>query len=84
MKINKIIALVLLSIVLVACSNPKIRERFNLDYAVPNEFEVQKQRELVIPKKLELVKPVDSAVNTETRNQDISKPDQDFLNEIKY
>ena len=46
---------------------------------------VKKQKDLVIPKKLELVKPADDLANDQSNtNKDMPKSDKDFLNEIKY
>jgi hypothetical protein len=84
-KINFIFYLSLL-ITICSCSNPKIRERFNLEYATPDEFMVQKQKELVIPKKFELTAPINEENNDKTIKKgtsNLSLEDQEFLNKIK-
>jgi len=71
-----------------SCSNSKIRQRFNLDYVAPNEFEVQKQKELEIPTKFSLPRPEQGQekeakeVIQETKHENLSKSDREFLDKV--
>jgi hypothetical protein len=55
-----------------SCSDPKVRKRFNLDYVAPDEFMVQKQKELVIPDKFSLPSPTPSSENNNESTESVS------------
>lgn len=46
---------------IVSCTDQRVRNRFNFDYEVPDEFQVQKNKELEIPKKFDLPPPQNSS-----------------------
>ena len=68
-----------------SCSDPKVRKRFNLDYVAPDEFMVQKQKDLVIPKSFSLAAPQEETKNKTSESENYEKfpqSDKDFLKKV--
>jgi hypothetical protein len=55
--------------VLVSCTDSKLRKRFNLDYVAPDEFMVQKQKDLILPQKFTLPAPLSKTQENESVNE---------------
>jgi len=84
--LSKIFLLCFAFMLIGSCSDPKVRKRFNLDYVAPDEFMVQKQKKLVIPKNFTLATPQEEAKKETVESVDYEKlpqSDKDFLNKVK-
>lgn len=71
-----------------SCSDPKVRKRFNLDYVAPDEFMVQKQKDLVIPQKFSMPSPtfgsdIKAKDLQETNTDNLTETDKEFLKKAK-
>ena len=82
--VNKFFFLFVGFLLIGSCSDPKIRKRFNLDYVAPDEFMVQKQKDLVIPDKFNLPAPSPLSETKEDGSDEINtdkltETDKEFL-----